>query len=136
MVAYSFCKRFVAPILRGLHPEDGVADMKMQTIRTDRKRHARPGEELQLYCGMRTKSCFLIGRATCTDIRKVTIDFPRDRINVDYISMTTTGQLNAFSQCDGFVNWDDMRKFWREEHPGVDQFAGVLIMWRPIIEQG
>lgn len=39
MVAYSFRKRFGPPILAGT---------KAQTIRADRKRHARPGEEVQL----------------------------------------------------------------------------------------
>lgn len=135
MVAYSFCKRFVAPILRGLHPEDGVADMKMQTIRADRRRHARPGEELQLYCGMRTKSCFLIGRATCTEVRDIAMDPSNDWFAVDHV-MSQPSDLDAFARRDGFVDWDDMRKFWREGHPGVDHFAGVLIMWRPIIEQG
>lgn len=51
MVAYSFQKRFVEPIRSG---------RKRQTIRADRKRHARPGEVLQLYSGMRTNAI-----ATC-----------------------------------------------------------------------
>lgn len=51
MVAYSFKRQFGPPILAGT---------KGGTIRNDRKRHARPGEELQLYHGMRTKSCTLI----------------------------------------------------------------------------
>ncbi|MEJ0016825.1 MAG: ASCH domain-containing protein [Acetobacteraceae bacterium] len=46
MVAYSFKRDFAAPILAGI---------KRQTIRADRRRHARPGEVLQLYTGMRTK---------------------------------------------------------------------------------
>ena len=48
MVAYSFKRRFREPILAG---------SKQQTIRADRKRHARRGEALQLYTGMRTTQC-------------------------------------------------------------------------------
>jgi hypothetical protein len=43
MVAYSFNPIFVGPILAGT---------KRQTIRAERKRHARPGEAMQLYTGM------------------------------------------------------------------------------------
>ncbi|MFK5597639.1 hypothetical protein ACFZ8E_11600 [Methylobacterium sp. HMF5984] len=55
MVAYSFKARFAAPILAGT---------KAQTIpaeRTGRSRHARPGEQLQLFSGMRTKHCLRLG---------------------------------------------------------------------------
>ncbi|MFO0729377.1 MAG: MT-A70 family methyltransferase [Nitrospiraceae bacterium] len=51
MVAYSFKSRFLPPIARGL---------KRQTIRAPRSRHARPGERLQLYAGMRTRHCYKI----------------------------------------------------------------------------
>ena len=53
MVAYSLKPRFIPPILSGA---------KRQTIRAiSRRRHAIPGETLQLYTGMRTKQCRLIG---------------------------------------------------------------------------
>lgn len=49
MVAYNFQSRFAGPIKRG---------EKSHTIRKNgKRRHARPGEPLQLYTGMRTKSC-------------------------------------------------------------------------------
>lgn len=51
MVAYSFHPRFVDAILGGT---------KRQTIRMHRRRHARPGEEMQLYAGMRTRHCRLV----------------------------------------------------------------------------
>jgi uncharacterized protein YqfB (UPF0267 family) len=66
MVAYSFKARFVEPILAGT---------KTQTIRADRKRHARPGEDLQLYTAMRTKQCKLIRVARCTQIVSVMLSF-------------------------------------------------------------
>ena len=48
MVAYSFKSQFEEPI---------VAREKRQTVRGFRKRHARPGEPIQLYVGMRTRNC-------------------------------------------------------------------------------
>lgn len=48
MVAYSFHRMF-AP--------DVEAMIKRQTVRAHRKRHARIGEPVQLYTGMRTKQC-------------------------------------------------------------------------------
>lgn len=135
MTAYSFKRRFVAPIQVGLglvERIDGTEyQPKRQTIRSDRKRHARPGEELQLYCGMRTKQCFLIGRATCTHIKKVTINLAQSRIHVDYDNFIGAVQLNEFARRDGFFGWDEMAQFWRDEHPGIDNFVGVLIMWAP-----
>ncbi len=47
MVAYSFKKRFAPPILFGLTHGPLAEGMKRQTIRNDRKRHARPAEEIQ-----------------------------------------------------------------------------------------
>jgi uncharacterized protein YqfB (UPF0267 family) len=111
MVAYSFQKRFAEPILAGT---------KSQTIRADRKRHARPGEELQLYTGMRTKHCRLIARVQCIGIRPITLDLAED-------------MPDAFAHRDGFADWEDMRAFWRQFHPGVETFTGVLILWDPIL---
>ena len=48
MVAYSFKAPFAEPIQYGL---------KRQTIRGERRRHARPVEPMQLYTGMRTRHC-------------------------------------------------------------------------------
>ena len=48
MVAYSFKAQFADRIRAG---------EKCQTIRAQRKRHARPGEPMQIFTGMRTKHC-------------------------------------------------------------------------------
>ena len=70
MVAYSFRPRFIEPILGG---------RKRQTIRAiGRRRHARPGDPLQLYAGMRTRNCRLIGRAICIDVVEVGLRFAED----------------------------------------------------------
>jgi hypothetical protein len=48
MVAYNFRDKFALDIEQKI---------KCQTFRPPRKRHAKPGEPLQLYTGMRTKNC-------------------------------------------------------------------------------
>lgn len=124
MVAYSFKARFADPIIAGT---------KLQTIRAPRKRHARPGEELQLYTGMRTKHCKLIGRRTCSAVHAVRIDL--DCGHIEYLesgrALTMLEEVDAFARNDGFADWRDMHAFWRAEHPGVDTFEGVLIRWTP-----
>lgn len=121
MVAYSFKKQFAEPILLG---------SKRQTIRADRRRHARPGEQLQLYTGMRTKHCRLIARATCTDVERVMLDFSNyGVVKIGDTVLFSDARMQEFARSDGFASWADMRNFWRENHPGTDVFEGVLIMW-------
>ncbi len=141
LVAYSFKRRFVAPIQVGLGQIEHIPGSeyipKRQTIRADRARHARPGEELQLYCGMRTKGCFLIGLARCVAVDTIYIAF-RKRARRDWVRAPWLGlldrpnQLDDFARRDGFNAWDELRAFWAEEHPGVADFRGVLIIWEPL----
>lgn len=142
MVAYSFRPRFVNPILVGLGmaapnsfgvtPPEIVP--KRQTIRADRARHARPGEELQLYCGMRTKGCFLIGRARCVRVAPVSLSFLH---NMEFAKVKGSTYARSwkdrdrFAQNDGFRNWEEMREFWRVEND-ADAFEGVIIKWEPL----
>lgn len=128
MVAYSFKKRFAPHILTG---------RKKQTIRAERKRHARPGEELQLYTGMRTRSCRLLGRARCKDVIRVKLHFVQNWVSLKVtadgsVRLQARKQLDTFARCDGFDDWDDMKAFWRSEHGDLDQFTGVLISWHEI----
>lgn len=135
MVAYSFNKRFAEPIATG-HPATGV--IKRQTIRAPRKRHARPGELLQLYQGMRTKHCRkIIADQVCTAVRPVRLWIARG-----YVCFTGTGEdfgtdtmLDKFARGDGFLHWADMQAFWQAAHPQASDpdlvFEGVLISWEP-----
>lgn len=127
MVAYSFRPRFVDPILMGF---------KRQTIRAKRlgrSRHAREGEVLQLYTGMRTQRCRLIGRATCMSVGPIFLLMKRQ---VRWDAVWTDGawrkDIDDFARLDGFENWADMKAFWRAEHPGVEVFEGVLIRWEDL----
>lgn len=140
MVAYSFKRRFVEPIRwglgLGLDLSDNTAKIgapKRQTIRADRKRHARPGEELQLYSGMRTKGCFLIGRARCVGVESIRLRFGRRTdVVIGKIPLNPTDKnLDAFAREDGFENWNALRDFWNEEH-GVERFEGVIVYWEPL----
>ena len=123
MVAYSFKPQFRAPILAGT---------KRQTIRADRKRHARPGEVMQLYTGMRTKACSLIGVAMCQDVSRIRLGIERQFIEVRGIryDLASDGRMiEGFAVADGFASWSAMRAFWQREHPDQDVFEGVLVQW-------
>jgi hypothetical protein len=132
MVAYSFKKQFGPPILAGA---------KAQTIRAERRgrsRHARPSEELQLYTGMRTKHCRLLGRPTCTGVIPIRMRFTRagQSTNV-WLDGRPMAQvlLDPFARSDGFASVTEMRDFWFATHPsGTDiiDFTGVLIIWTPL----
>ncbi len=66
MVAYDFRPMFVGSIRSG---------NKRQTIRSNRRRHARPGEPMQLYTGMRTKACAkVIDDPLCEQLAEVHLD--------------------------------------------------------------
>lgn len=120
MVAYSFKARFAAPILAGT---------KRRTIRADRKRHARVGEQVQLYRGMRTRQCIRLGTGQCVYVGPVLLDFTAGIIEA-HGGMV---DRNDFAINDGFASWEDMRLFWSIEHPGVDRFAGVMIRWNEFV---
>jgi len=137
MVAYSFKKSFVPFILDG---------SKRQTIRNPRKRHAQQGEVIQLYSGMRTKHCQLIGRAHCASVHNVELDFGANEICIDDAVTMTGGALDAFALSDGFQGrpaagnrpvltpWEHMRAWWRITHD-VAVFRGMLIRWGDLLDR-
>ncbi|SDA13108.1 hypothetical protein SAMN02799622_00911 [Methylobacterium sp. UNC378MF] len=134
MVAYSFKKWFGPPILAGT---------KAQTIRAERKRHARPGELVQLYTGMRTRQCRRLGETPCLSVNPIRIELPRARRVPEVLIFDAEGALaehwltaralQNFARADGFADFDELHAFWRAEHPGVDTFHGVLIRWQPLV---
>lgn len=141
MVAYSF-KRFFAPQIS--------IGLKNQTVRANRRRHARPGEAIQLYQGMRTRHCrkiltpdpvcrhvhpIVIETSTHTDRFIAGIELCGTRLNAD--------DMEAFARTDGFapehINGlaaglkgkcalDNMGAFWRANHQG-GRFEGVTVFW-------
>lgn len=147
MVAYSFKDRFVDPIRVGLSSVSLSFDCtpKRQTIRAiGKRRHARPGEVLQLYYGMRTKQCRSIGVARCVSVEGVLLKWSEWQSFCTYdiverepgvwrrIGDTRPiADRETFAIEDGFADFDDMATFWMNEH-GPNTFEGVLIKWEPI----
>lgn len=140
MVAYSFQKRFLDPVVAGLEPGALVPGMKRQTIRGPRRRHARTGELIQLYAAMRTKHCRRIGTPTCTAVQTIQLFFPAmtapsivlaSATGPKFITMTDATELDIFARWDGFRDFDDLAAFWHDNHPGVTEFTGVLVRWQP-----
>ena len=117
MVAYNFQARF-APMV-----EDG---RKRQTIRALRKdgRHAKVGDALQLYTGMRTKACrkLVDPDPTCVSASPVVID-ENGIAGPNLVGIAP----DQFALDDGFSCFDEMRAWLRETH-GLP-FHGVLIDW-------
>lgn len=144
MVAYSFNKRFVAPICVGMDieiprwPDLRIAAgveirPKRQTIRAiGKRRHAQPGAKLQLYTGMRTKQCRKISDAVCVGSDPVTLRICGDGDLLVTVNrrLLPDGDRDQFVFDDGFGSVEDMWLFWRKEHPGFEYFNGVLIKWR------
>lgn len=125
MVAYSFQKRF-APMIE--------AGLKTHTIRGERKRHARVGERLQLYRGMRTKYCAkIISDPICNLVEPIHIRFAADSGLILSINLfdEEMPDLDAFAISDGFDDAAEMARFWATQHGQMDEFCGWLIGWLP-----
>lgn len=147
MVAYSFRKPFVTPIQVG---------RKRQTYRSERKRHVRPGEPMQVYHGMRTRHCrkLLDPDPICTAVRHAVLEIAPPatiaRAEIDGVAVPLTAE---FAERDGFyqlvwsmrldpswvggrrckVVWGHdplaaMGAYWRWSH-GLGRWEGVLITW-------
>ena len=156
MVAYSFQRRFVAPICLGLGRDipigfevgSGLAEQepKTHTIRRwgkekkpeEPRRHARPGELVQLYHAQRTKSCIRLGVARCADALGIFINIGRPKggpyIRIDGREpFLKARELDAFARSDGFGDFGDMADFWTEHHRAImNDFRGVIVFWERI----
>lgn len=127
MVAYNFQSQFVDPILSGT---------KLQTIRQiGKRRHARPGETLQLYTGMRTNRCYrIITDPVCIAAIPVELRIGRSllitQITLGESILTRPADLEAFARNDGFASLQAMSDYWRASY-GEPIFTGLLIAWQP-----
>jgi hypothetical protein len=127
MVAYSFKSRFAEPILEGT---------KRQTIRAiGKRRHAKPGERLQLYVGMRTRQCRKIMDAACKEVLPVRLVFSKhsaaELFQVGNVPLGPKA-MEAFARLDGFASVDEMAAFWFAEHGDgrpLLGFEGVCVRW-------
>lgn len=135
MVAYSFAPQFV-PAVSTLE--------KRQTVRSHRKRHALPGEPMQLYTAMRTKHCrkLVTPDPICIDVRHIEIGIDSRSANiltsieVEGIALSSD-EMEAFAVADGFGGalatgfaLRRMGAFWLDHHEW-SRFVGVVIRWEP-----
>ncbi|WP_461209956.1 ASCH domain-containing protein [Desulfocurvus sp. DL9XJH121] len=126
MSAYNFQKQFAGKVESG---------DKRQTIRADgKRRHARPGERVQLYTGMMTKACRKLVNPDpiCTSVEPVRIAYsgPTGQPHVTVSGHPLTRpEIRALARDDGFENVTSMYA-WLEKTHGLP-FRGVLIKWRP-----
>lgn len=143
MVAYSFKARFADPILHGLGVPAGPRRIspKRQTVRAiSKKRHARPGEIVQLYTGLRTKQAKKLGEAVCTRTASIRIQFEdsngpfHDSIGI-YIyldgDLLDEDATCTFARNDGFLSINDFMMFWENNHGIEKPFEGIIIYWEP-----
>lgn len=123
MVAYNFKKRFISPIETGT---------KVHTIRENgKRRHARPGEAIQLYYGMRTKQCRkIIDDPICTWVMPISMLMgPLSFLSVKVLGIPMDlAAMDDLAVTDGFENAKDMHDFWLTTH-GDGVFSGRLIGW-------
>lgn len=129
MASYIFARRF-APLIR-----EGI---KRQTIRGRAKRHARPGERLQLLSEMhkmhKTPHEKIITDPLCTAVTPIEIGFASGEISLIRLGGMPLLHLDRFAVDDGFADIEDMSAFWREHH-GARLFHGVVIEWSPVAER-
>ncbi|MDV3351993.1 ASCH domain-containing protein [Leptothoe sp. LEGE 181152] len=116
MVAYNFKQQF-APLIR--------SGAKQQTIRARRKnRHAIAGEPIQIYTGMRTKSCSKL--IDPDPICRAALPTSIDGMDVVIDGTPLVGnELEQFAIADGFSSFDELADFFKDRMP----FEGVLIAW-------
>jgi hypothetical protein len=100
-------------------------------MRKPRKRNARPGDTLQLYTGLRTPRCRLIGKAVCTRVSPVILDFLEDEIiiGIERTRFTLAHALDNFARADGFADWSDLRRWFVDIYDTPASWSGMLIEW-------
>ena len=127
MPAFNFQSRFATKVLDGT---------KLQTIRAERKDkrpHAKVGDTLSLYTGMRTKQCLLLRTARCLDILDIYINpagFYLFRGDQPIALKTKRPDLDKFAIADGFESWEDLCQWLQSNHQVA--LIGSVIRWAPI----
>ena len=123
---YGFHARFIAPILAGT---------KVGTLRNHRlgrSRHARVGDVLGLVAGSRYRPRRFF-ETRCTGLWRICLVMTAvPRISIREAredSQWTTGlDLDSFARGDGFADWDELARYWRDVHK-TDTFQGAWICW-------
>lgn len=119
MPAYNFQKQFAPAVESG---------QKRQTIRAlGKRRHARSGEHVQLYTGMRTRACrkLLTPDPVCTGNHELVLE-GEEKLQA-YVDGFYVFDMDGFARADGFKDAQEMRDWFKHTH-GLP-FKGVLIQW-------
>lgn len=120
MPAYNFQAQFASLV------ESGA---KRQTIRaTGKRRHARLGEAVQLYTGMRTRFCrkLIEPDPICLQVQAIEL-LEFNGIALMLINGELAQDAEALAVADGFCTFLDFINFFRRVHSLP--FHGVLIRW-------
>lgn len=132
MVAYDFSPRFIPLIQSGA---------KRQTIRMAGKRsHAKTGDKIQLYTGMRTPQCRkIMDDQECTAALPVTLDVENQFGSLAlWVGSDRVKDLHEIARADGFMdregrpNINSMWQFFHRRY-GAGEHNMLLIKWAPPI---
>jgi hypothetical protein len=129
MGLYNFQKRFVPFLLSG---------EKTHTIRAKRANPDKPGNTLHLYTGLRQKGARLLMRVSCVKVEEVEICevqhatrsgvVPHFTVQIDGVYLDESDK-EALARRDGFSNFAEMVKFWKEPTNRLP-FEGHIIHWK------
>ena len=133
MPAYNFQQQFADAVQSG---------EKRQTIRAiGKRRHATPGQPIQLYTGMMHKTCRKLIKPdpVCTAVQRIRIEkFAGKNGEADYFAMYLDGEVmfkhevrdlainDGFDSPEAFFQFFDQTYFKKN---GDWPFSGLLIRW-------
>lgn len=121
---------------------DGTKNHTARKDRKGRQGHAKPGDIVYLYFGMRTKWCRKLGQAKCTKTESIEID-TAGNIRLDGKRLSYM-ENSAFAWADGFRPEGStakdhvgaftlMFRFWKATNDLP--FKGTVIYWEPLIPE-
>ena len=128
MVAYNFQKQFA---------DDVESGKKTQTIRKHGKKSPPSvGCRIQLYTGMRTKNCRLLGTPVCTSVEVIEIRSHFKHVLIGtpsgdtyQFNRLTDGTIEKLAKDDGFSSVEAFFEYFKTARG--DYFNGILIRWEP-----
>lgn len=106
---------------------------KKQTIRGHRKDGKRPvqGDQVRLYTGLRTSATRWLRDGTVVRCRSVRLNLAGNGEIVVDGERLTLEQRFEFAKADGFLTWEDMRKWFCDQY-GAESFPeweGFCVEW-------
>lgn len=120
---FNFKPKFVAAIESG---------KKRQTVRATRKDGRVPNVDdiACLYTGLRTRHARLLRESEIIEVLRVRIQHndPAAPLVIDGWKIDLFRRIQ-FAQDDGFSCWEEMARFFRDNHPG-DTFEGFCVRWK------